>query len=269
MWINKVLKFLSSFIAGVLIVTGLTFFIFSFILSYGSANLDDLKGSFNENLIAYASSDELDEDLAISPEIKQSLELCKSNPEIVECELLEKLKIEQSNNFITLMNNQIASALETVKEYTSVINYIRIISLIFILLGIGFLYLAHLSIIKTIYYFSIKSSITAWLAVVYYLFLPKFLSPNLIDKFINDTLPRGLITTLLDVILSYITAAFRSTMIIALTLAIVFTLLAIGFYILKKKHLNKEENQINQDGKSTITNKPVSKPNKSSDTKSD
>jgi len=243
MFVTKILKFLLLVLGGFFIATGMTFLIFSFLLHYGFANLNDLQDNFNETFISYLSSEKVKNDLLSNPQIQQLQEYCKSSPDAEECVALKKLienpdealKDSQLKATLSSFNEQIALTIDSIKPYQTSIFYIRFFSILSILLGTAFIYLTNFSIIKTLYYASIKSAITAWIAVIYYTFLPRYLTPDFIDSFIDSSLPKGLINEFVSTILNFMSVTFHSTMFIALTLAAIFSVMVFVFYIMQRK----------------------------------
>ena len=256
MFLTKILKILLLILGGFFIATGITFLIFSFLLHYGFANLSDLQDNFNETFISYISSEKVKSDLMQNPQIQQLQESCKSNPDTEECLALKQLidnpdKALQNPEIkatLSQFNEQMSLIVSSIKPYETSIFYIRFFSIFAILLGTAFIYLTNFSIVKTLYFASIKSAITAWIAVLYYTFLPRYLTTDLLSSVVDSSLPEGLVNEFVSTILTFMSITFHSTMFVALTLAIIFSIMVFIFYIIQRKTLNNEENS-KQDGR--------------------
>ena len=60
-------------------------------------------------------------------------------------------------------------------------------------------------------------------ALLYYTFLPRYLTTDLLSSVVDSSLPEGLVNEFVSTILTFMSITFHSTMFVALTLAIIFS----------------------------------------------
>ena len=229
---KKFLKWLSRAFGNFLLSLAVTLFIFSFFASAFFNNLDTLKN----NLINELSTDE-SLSLLLNVDVKQVRELCDKNPNTEECKQLDSIKEQFSDN------PEINNLINKIKSYSKYVFTLRLITLIFFVLGFLFIFLgSEFSLLRTMEKVSFSIAISSLLAVVYYKFFPKIFESVLNYPDIQGKLrdyPDVIVEKIEKIILDWLNLLINNVFKIAIILTVVFALVFIFLKVYERKK-NKE-----------------------------
>lgn len=201
----------------------ITLFLFSFFLSSITTDIDNLKislqASLTPQLIIEVYSSSLNE--------QQIKEFCKSNPAKEECQLIE-------NPGKLLDQPEIDQAINKIKSYSFYLATIRILSVLLFILALAFIFFSGLSLLVTLYKTSFYSAIASASAILYYKLIPKLFDDIISKNVIAPEIQSKLFSMLVDTTSLWLHKLVAEIVKIAIILTVIFLVLTIIFYFIKK-----------------------------------
>ncbi|MAG47277.1 hypothetical protein CL617_01610 [archaeon] len=234
MALSKILKFLSKGFGSFLLSLGITLFILSFFVASVLSSVDGLKDS----LVNELTSDEVLSEV-YGVDINQIKELCKTNPEIVECLDLDNLE----NRF--LEENGVNDMVDQVKSYSQYTFSLRVLTFILVVIGAFFIFLGSgFSLLETVKKVSFSGMLTSAFAMIYYKLFPGLLkdalnSPDIQARLQESEVPFSVVEKIMKIIVDWFSLQINEPFKIAVILTIVFAVIYIGVKIYNWK-FNKE-----------------------------
>ena len=169
------------------------------------------------------------------PDEIQINEYCKDNPQDENCKQLNKAN--QNQEFEKLF-----SSIKAVKNY---VTFSIFGSLILFLFGFMFVYFGTLNLLITAYKVSVHLTINNFLASLYFNFIPKFINLSLNNPKVQEItkdIPQEFIEKITGIILNWIKTPVFLTVKLTIILGVIFLMISIVLYFVKKKAL-KEKNK--------------------------
>ena len=130
---------------------------------------------------------------------------------------------------------------ETVKSYIIMSSFIA--SFLF-LIGFMFVYLSNLSFLSSFYKISIHLTINNFLAALYFNFIPNLVNKILVHpsfQQITNKIPEEFVQEITRIILEWIKIPVFVTVKLTITLGIIFLIISVILYFMKKKALKEEK----------------------------
>jgi len=164
------------------------------------------------------------------------------NVDVLENEL--NLYFQQPANQTSLENVQEPPRLfdvETVKGYIIMSSFIA--SFLF-LIGFMFVYLSSLSFLASFYKISIHLTVNNFLAALYFNLIPDIVNKILVHpsfQQITNGIPEEFVQEITRIILEWIKIPVFVTVKLTITLGIIFLIISVTLYFMKKKALKEEK----------------------------
>ena len=229
--ISKILKFISRNIGFLLINLAVLLILLSFFINSSVNNIGslktDLQNTVKEQILTQSGIQKTD--------LEQANDYCKNNPQDERCKQLSN--ISSNPEFDKLFENIISA-----KNYINILIYIAIGSF---LIGFLFVYLAIFNLLNTLYKVSVHLTIHNILAAIYFNFIPFIINQiPLTQKFqeLTKDVPQEFVQSLIRIISDWIKTPLNKTIRLTIILAIVFFIISIILYFIKKKGL-KDKNR--------------------------
>ena len=224
-----IFKIMSRAFGGLLLVTGLFLFIFSFFITYSLGNIPILEESVDE-----ASYELLMSEITTRSNLTESevLALCETGDERAKdvCDAIDN-PMEATG-----LNDSIISLEQGLKALEG----LRNLGIILFLIGSLFIYLGYLNILNALFSISVKSAITSGFSIIVYKFTPNIILKALNSIIIEKNIPMEYFDIIRNVILTWLKYPINQTVILSIIFTIMFICLSILFYMLKRKRLNKD-----------------------------
>lgn len=245
------LGWVSRFLGGAFFGLGLTLLLAGILAGYVTGDVDVLRGKGEELVESLFASPEFLETLMLQESQYSSLEeirsVCETNSEIEECYILRQIEenpkelVENNPSLsqgVNEVNKQIDELADKIKSFEQASKKVITGSVVLIVLGVLFTFLGYMDWKKASYKICVKGAVTSGLAAIYYKVIQNLLVGDLLaEKIQIGAIPLAPVKELLA---AWITPAFDKIFVLALSLTIIFILLAVGFYFLKKKDLKKD-----------------------------
>jgi len=161
--------------------------------------------------------------------------ICNNNPQMEECQMLEKADFDIFTEKIN-----------TAKSYFLGSLLIAISLLIF---GMLLVFLGVNNFLEAGYKISLNLTIQGFFAAFYYKVLPDavklLLNSNYLNNLTQET-PKEIINDILNIILKWLSLSLTKTFNLAITIGIIFLIITIILYIIKRKALKEQNKKIKQ-----------------------
>jgi preprotein translocase subunit SecG len=232
---RNILKFISRNIGFLLINLAVILILFSFFINSSINNIDTLKNdlqvSVQEQILVQTNISQND--------IEKAQLYCKSNPNDERCKTLSNLNSQLNEN---QQFNQFFENIRLTKNY---LKFAILLSLILFLFGFLFVYLGVFNLLITSYKISVHLAVHNFLAALYFKFLPNLFNLVLSSSKFNQAtkgIPPEYLSQISNIILNWIKIPIFVTIKLTIILGIVFLVISLILYFVKKKAL-KEKNK--------------------------
>lgn len=225
----KILKFLSRSAGFFLINLAVILILFAFFINSSINNIDVLKTDLQSTI----QEQNLDQsNILDKTEIN---EYCKNNPQDENCMSLNELN--QNQEF-----EELFTVIKVAKNY---IFFSVFSSLVLFLFGFMIVYFGTLNLLNTIYKVSVHLTINNFLAALYFNFIPKLINLSINNSKVQEItkdIPQEFIEKTTNIILNWIKTPVFVTVKLTIILGIIFLIISIILYFVKKKAL-KDKNK--------------------------
>lgn len=206
---ENVLKFISRSMGFFMINFGVVLILLGFFINSSINNIDVLKSDF-EKSIQEQISNEFDQ------------------------EILEEANLSLENN---APFNELIEKITQVKDY---LDFLIFASFILFIIGFVFVYLGTFNILNTLYKISVHLTISNFLFVLYFKFLPDLInlmlkSENFME--LSTGIPSEYINKVSEIILNWISTPLYLTSKLAIIFGAIFLVISVVLYFVKKKGL--------------------------------
>ena len=218
--LSKILKFISRNIGFFLINLAVLLILLVFFVNSSVNNVDSLKTDL-QNIV---------QEQIQKTDLEQANDYCKANPQDERCKELEN--ISSNPEF-----NQLFENIKSAKNYISILIYIAIG---LFLIGFLFVYLAIFNLLNTLYKVSVHLTIHNFLAAIYFNFIPFIINQiPLTKKFqeLTKDIPQEFVQQLIKISSNWIKTPLNKTIRLTIILAVIFLIISVILYFVKKKVL--------------------------------
>ena len=219
--LKKFFRFISKALGYLLINLSITLILFLTFTNYTLQDTQSLETDLT-NYIIKSSNITLEEYNAIQT-------TCCNNPEIENCNYLLQNRVDK-----------IKDQLDVFKTYIVGTTFV-LISLI--LIGFLLVFLGTNDLIETSYKVSFDLCLQSFFAALYYKLLPTILTTLMNNQSFNNItseVPKEVVNEIVTLILAWLSSPLARTFKLALIVGVSFGILALIFYIIKKKRFKRE-----------------------------
>ncbi len=230
-FLRKTLNFISKSFGFFLINLSILLLIFAFFANSTLNNISSL-----ENDLQGLAKEQINQSKEISVFLEQAKEYCKLNPSDENC---EQLKNFDEDELVSegLGFDKISKDLESIK---SAIKLSFLVSIILFIFGFLFVYLSCFNLLNAGFLTSMHITINNFVLGVLFYLMPNLISNILNSKNITDILsqlPIGVGEKITEIILNWIKKPIFLTLRLTIILGIIFLIIILTLYLLKKKGL--------------------------------
>lgn len=201
--------------------------LFAFFINSGINNIDSLKDGLQSFV-----NEELSQNINQN-DLNQIKEYCNNHLQDERCKQLSQ--IDENKQF-----NQIFESIKSAKRYLILL---IISSLTLFLLGFFLVYLGIFNLLISFYKISIHITLNNFIAALYFNFIPDLINLTLNNSRIQELtkeIPKEIIEKVAGIVLNWIEIPLFLTVRLTLILGLIFLIISVIFYFIKKKALKKE-----------------------------
>lgn len=231
---SDILKLFSRFTGKTLISFSLTIFILTFFAIPLAENVDVIGDSLDTEVLLK----DMVKDSGVT--LEEARELCQKNPEQEECDVI--------NDPSSLLDEQLKPITEKAQEIKPQLFTARIISIIIFIVGIILLFIGTSNIYETAYKTSSTTFFTSLFYAVFYKLADKTIpgiAGNISQQ--DQEVPKVLLDMAVKAITEWIKIPIKEVFTVCLILIGVSLIVLIPSYILRKKHLKKDNSSKEKD----------------------